>query len=31
METLGYIIYGIGLLVFTLWAIKNADTYGRNY
>ena len=31
MEVLGYTIYGIGLLMFTLWAIRNADTYGRNY
>ena len=31
MKTLGYIIYGIGLLLFTLWAIRNADTYGGNY
>ena len=31
MEVLGYTIYGIGLLMFTLWALKNADTYGRNY
>jgi len=31
METLGYIIYGIGLLLFTFWAIRNADTYGGNY
>ena len=31
METFGYIIYGIGLLAFTLWSIRNADTYGRNY
>ena len=31
MELLGYIVYGVGLLAFTLWAIRNADTYGRNY
>ena len=31
MKVLGYTIYGIGLLMFTLWALKNADTYGRNY
>ena len=31
METLGYIIYGVGLLAFTLWALRNADTYGNNY
>jgi len=31
MEILGYTIYGLGLIVFTLWAIRNADTYGRNY
>ena len=31
MKTLGYIIYGVGLLVFTLWAMRNADKYGRSY
>jgi len=31
MEILGYTIYALGLLMFTLWALKNADTYGRNY
>jgi len=31
MKTLGYIIYGVGLLVFTLWAMRNADKYGGSY
>jgi hypothetical protein len=31
METLGYIVYGVGLVGFTLWAMRNADKYGRNY
>jgi len=29
MELLGYIVYGVGLLAFTLWAMRNADKYGK--
>jgi hypothetical protein len=31
LDYLGYGIYGIALLAFTLWALMNADKYGRNY
>ena len=31
MKIIGYTIYVLGLLLFTLWALKNADTYGKNY
>jgi hypothetical protein len=31
MELLGYIVYGVGLLAFTLWAMRNADKYGNNF
>ena len=31
MELLGYIVYGVGLLAFTLWVMRNADKYGNNF
>ena len=31
LDYLGYGVYGIALLAFTLWALMNADKYGRNY
>ena len=31
LKIIGYTIYIVGLLSFTLWALRNADTYGGNY
>ena len=31
LDYMGYGLYGIGLLAFTLWALMNADTYGNKY
>jgi len=31
LDYMGYGLYGILLLAFTLWALMNADTYGNKY
>ena len=31
LDYMGYGLYGIGLLAFTLWALLNADRYGNKY
>ena len=31
LDYLGYGLYGILLLAFTLWALMNADKYGGNH